>query len=76
MVHMLGGLQTFVHLEKVDEAVANADDTLYAGLLGLLAREQLLYRIIVNKPDVGMSVEVSHLSSVGLSDEGARNRVT
>jgi hypothetical protein len=64
MEDMLRRLQIFVYLLEVDEAVADAYDPPHPGLLRLLANKELFDRVIVYKPDVGMSVKIPHLSSV------------
>jgi hypothetical protein len=64
MEDMFCGFEVFVHLFEINKAVANADDPPDAGLLRLLANKELFDRVIVYKPDVGMSVKIPHLSSV------------
>jgi hypothetical protein len=61
---VLHGLEIIVDLLEVHETVADADYPRDSGLLRLLANQKLFDRVIVNKPDVGVSVEILHLSSV------------
>ena len=64
VMDMLRRLEVVVDLAEVHEAVADADQPGYTGLFGLLANHELFDRVIVDEPDVGVSVEIPHLSSV------------
>lgn len=64
MIDLLRGFQILIHLFEIHEAVADADNTADTGKLSLLANKELFDRVIVNKPDVGVSIKVPH----GFSD--------
>gem|GEM_PF-5972472 len=52
--------QIFIHLLEVHEAVANTDNAADSGKLRLLANKELFNRVIVNQPDVGVSIKIPH----------------
>ena len=60
MVDVRRTFQVFVNLREIVEAVANRDDARDPGLAGFLRHDELLYRVIVDKPDVGVSIKILH----------------
>jgi hypothetical protein len=60
MIDVIGGLQVFVDLKKIMKIVANAQDSIDSLLFCLLGYYELFDRILMDQPDVGMSIKKFH----------------
>jgi hypothetical protein len=60
VIHVKGGFEVVINRGKIVEAVANGHDSGNLGGPSLLNYHKLFYRVINNKPHMGVSIKILH----------------
>jgi hypothetical protein len=60
MVHIGGGLEILMDDKKIVQVVADGNDGFDIGLPGFLRDDELFDRVLVNQPDVSVSIKKLH----------------